>query len=102
MVLPDHADESARRQDGVEPLTLQVVHGEDIRRPLGLSRCYPREAVVRSLRLQTRTPASFGGVKEFVAGVRLTAEDDELDGWRGREASAARPMSQQFNLIARR
>ncbi|ABG95684.1 hypothetical protein RHA1_ro03884 [Rhodococcus jostii RHA1] len=65
-------------------------------------RCYPREAVVRSLRLQTRTPASFGGVKEFVAGVRLTAEDDELDGWRGREASAARPMSQQFNLIARR
>ncbi|PQP24405.1 hypothetical protein C5613_12850 [Rhodococcus opacus] len=55
-----------------------------------------------SLRLQTRTPASFGGAKEFVAGVRLKAEDDELDGWRGREARAARPMSQQFNLIARR
>nr|EJI97421.1 hypothetical protein JVH1_5118 [Rhodococcus sp. JVH1] len=37
-----------------------------------------------------------------MAGVRLTAEDDELDGWRGREARAARPMSQQFNLIGRR
>ncbi|MDT2004740.1 maleylpyruvate isomerase family mycothiol-dependent enzyme [Rhodococcus opacus] len=59
-------------------LVEEVVHGEDIRRPLGLSRSYPREAVVRSLRLQTRTPASFGGAKELVAGVRLTAEDDDI------------------------
>ncbi|WP_405407000.1 maleylpyruvate isomerase family mycothiol-dependent enzyme [Streptomyces sp. NBC_01104] len=59
-------------------LVEEVVHGEDIRRPLGLSRTYPPEAVARSLRLQTRTPASFGGAKELVARVRLTATDDDL------------------------
>ncbi|WP_340558664.1 maleylpyruvate isomerase family mycothiol-dependent enzyme [Streptomyces sp. GSL17-111] len=56
----------------------EVVHGEDIRRPLGLARSYPPEAVLRSLRLQTRTPASFGGAKELTARVRLTAVDAEL------------------------
>lgn len=59
-------------------LVEEVVHGEDIRRPLGLSRTYPPEAVARSLRLQTRTPVSFGGAKELVARVRLTATDDDL------------------------
>ncbi|RZL81700.1 MAG: maleylpyruvate isomerase family mycothiol-dependent enzyme [Rhodococcus sp. (in: high G+C Gram-positive bacteria)] len=68
-------------------LVEEVVHGEDIRRPLGLSRSYPREAVVRSLRLQTRTPASFGGAKELVAGVRLTAEDDDISIGDGPEVS---------------
>ena len=56
-------------------LVEEVVHGEDIRRPLGLARTYPQEAVVRSLRLQARTPSSFGGAKELVAGIRLTAAD---------------------------
>lgn len=56
----------------------EVVHGEDIRRPLGLARTYPMEAVVRSLRLQVRTPASFGGAKELAAGVRLIATDTDL------------------------
>jgi uncharacterized protein (TIGR03083 family) len=56
-------------------LVEEVVHGEDIRRPLGLTRSYPREAVVRALRLQARTPASVGGAKERVAGVRVTATD---------------------------
>ncbi|MFC9357587.1 maleylpyruvate isomerase family mycothiol-dependent enzyme [Rhodococcus sp. NPDC057014] len=59
-------------------LVEEVVHGEDIRRPLGLTRSYPPEAVVRSLRLQTRTPASFGGAKELVARVRLTAADADI------------------------
>jgi uncharacterized protein (TIGR03083 family) len=59
-------------------LVEEVVHGEDIRRPLGLTRSYPQEAVVRSLRLQTRTPASFGGAKELVARVRLTAADADV------------------------
>ncbi|MFE7419421.1 maleylpyruvate isomerase family mycothiol-dependent enzyme [Rhodococcus sp. NPDC057529] len=59
-------------------LVEEVVHGEDIRRPLGLTRSYPAEAVVRSLRLQTRTPASFGGAKELVARVRLTAVDADI------------------------
>lgn len=59
-------------------LVEEVVHGEDIRRPLGLTRSYPTEAVVRALRLQARTPASFGGAKELVARVRLTATDAEV------------------------
>ncbi|MEU6456535.1 maleylpyruvate isomerase family mycothiol-dependent enzyme [Streptomyces sp. NPDC047065] len=59
-------------------LVEQVVHGEDIRRPLGITRPYPPEAVVRSLRLQARTPASFGGAKELTAGIRLTAVDADL------------------------
>jgi uncharacterized protein (TIGR03083 family) len=59
-------------------LVEEVVHGEDIRRPLGLTRSYPQEAVVRALRLQARTPASFGGAKELVAPVRLTAADADV------------------------
>jgi uncharacterized protein (TIGR03083 family) len=59
-------------------LVEEVVHGEDIRRPLGLTRSYPQDAVVRSLRLQARTPASFGGAKELVGRVRLTAADADV------------------------
>ncbi|MGC5535989.1 maleylpyruvate isomerase family mycothiol-dependent enzyme [Streptomyces sp. SR-10] len=59
-------------------LVEEVVHGEDIRRAVGLVRAYPQEAVVRALRLQARTPASFGGAKELVARVRLTATDADL------------------------
>ena len=68
-------------------LVEQVVHGEDIRRPLGLTRSYPREAVVRSLRLQARTPASFGGAKELVARIRLTAPDADVSIGDGPEVS---------------
>ncbi len=56
-------------------LVEEIVHGEDIRRPLGIARAYPQEAVVRSLRLQARTPASFGGAKELTSRIRLTATD---------------------------
>ncbi|MEV8314893.1 maleylpyruvate isomerase family mycothiol-dependent enzyme [Streptomyces sp. NPDC059900] len=56
----------------------EIVHGEDIRRPLGISRAYPTEAVVRSLRLQARTSASMGGAKERVAGVQLAPTDADL------------------------
>ncbi len=59
-------------------LVEEVVHGEDIRRPLGLTRAYPQEAVVRSLRQQARMSASFGGAKELVTRIRLTATDAEL------------------------
>lgn len=37
-------------------LVEEIVHGEDIRRPLGISRSYPTDAVVCALRLQVRTP----------------------------------------------
>jgi uncharacterized protein (TIGR03083 family) len=55
-----------------------VVHGEDIRRPLELTGSYPEEAVVRSLRLQARTSASFGGGKELLTGVRVRATDADI------------------------
>ncbi|WSL51698.1 maleylpyruvate isomerase family mycothiol-dependent enzyme [Streptomyces sp. NBC_01725] len=68
-------------------LVEEIVHGEDIRRPLGLSHTYPGEAVVRSLRLQARTPASFGGAKELVARTRLTATDADVTIGEGPEVS---------------
>jgi uncharacterized protein (TIGR03083 family) len=53
----------------------EVVHGEDVRRPLGIRRDYPVDAVEEALRLQVRTPASFGGARELVAGLRLVADE---------------------------
>lgn len=55
-----------------------IVHGEDIRRPLGLTRHYPQDAVIRALRYQARTPASFGGAKELMSQIRVTASDADL------------------------
>lgn len=46
-----------------------------MRRPLGIPRAYPQEAVLWALRLQARTGASVGGAKERVSGVRLVATD---------------------------
>ncbi|MER6910355.1 maleylpyruvate isomerase family mycothiol-dependent enzyme [Streptomyces sp. NPDC000594] len=68
-------------------LVEEVVHGEDIRRPLGLVRSYPQEAVVRALRSQTRTSASFGGARELMDRVRLTATDAGLSLGSGPEAA---------------
>lgn len=68
-------------------LVEEVVHGEDIRQPLGLTRSYPREAVVRALCLQARTPGSFGGAKELVAPLRLTAVDADVSIGDGLEVS---------------
>src|SRR3990170_788000 len=62
----------------VTRLVEEVLHGEDIRRPLGLTRSYPQDAVVRCLRYLARTAATFGGARERIAGVRLTATDVDL------------------------
>ncbi|MDD7940114.1 maleylpyruvate isomerase family mycothiol-dependent enzyme [Actinomycetospora lutea] len=70
-------------------LVEEIVHGEDVRRPLGLVRAYPTPAVVRALRLQARTPASFGGAKELVARVRLVATDTDLALGEGPEVRGA-------------
>ncbi|WP_219412711.1 maleylpyruvate isomerase family mycothiol-dependent enzyme [Pseudonocardia nigra] len=55
-----------------------IVHGEDIRRPLGSTHEYPLAAVERALRLQVKTSTSFGGGKERVAGLTLIAEDADV------------------------
>ncbi|WP_435855517.1 hypothetical protein [Streptomyces parvus] len=54
---------------------------------MGLARSYSREALVRALRLQVRTPASFGGAREAVASVRLTATDADLSIGEGPEVA---------------
>jgi uncharacterized protein (TIGR03083 family) len=54
------------------------VHGEDIRRPLGLRREYPVAEVVRAITLQARTDAAFGGGKARVAGVEIRATDADF------------------------
>lgn len=59
-------------------LVEEVVHGEDIRRPLGLRRTYPPEVLTRALLLQTRTPASLGGAKELASAIRLRATDADV------------------------
>ncbi|GAB3533535.1 maleylpyruvate isomerase family mycothiol-dependent enzyme [Arthrobacter tecti] len=54
------------------------VHGEDIRRPLGIVRDYPVAAVVRALALQARTSVAMGGGKDLIAGLTVTATDAEF------------------------
>ena len=55
-----------------------IVHGEDIRRPLGISRDYPTQAVVDAFGLQARTSESWGGMKRTLAGLTLSAVDADL------------------------
>lgn len=59
-------------------LVEEVVHGEDIRRPVGLRRQYPSQALRRALQVQVSTPARLGGCKELVQGVQLVADDADV------------------------
>ena len=59
-------------------LVEEVVHGEDVRRPLGLHRDYPVEAVAPALEHQVRTKVAIGGGRERAAGVRLRATDADV------------------------
>lgn len=56
-----------------------IVHGEDIRQPLGITRPYPQDRIVAALRYQLTTNVSMGGGKERAAGLRLRATDSGLD-----------------------
>lgn len=59
-------------------LVEEVVHGEDVRRPLGIAHDYPLAAVVPALEHQVRTRVSIGGGRERAAGVRLLATDADV------------------------
>lgn len=54
------------------------VHGEDIRRPLGIGHDYPPAHVATAVRHQVHTSVKLGGGKERVEGLRLTAIDTDL------------------------
>lgn len=68
-------------------LVEEVVHGEDIRRPLGVQRAYPVECLERALRVHASTPASFGGCKELAQRVRFVADDADVAVGAGPQAS---------------
>lgn len=48
-----------------------IVHGEDIRRPLGMTGTYPDDALHQALAHQLRTAVTFGGGRERAAALRL-------------------------------
>lgn len=66
-------------------LVEEVAHGEDIRRPLGLRRNYPAEAVTAAIGYQVRTPEALGGAKRLAGRVRLVADDADLAAGSGPE-----------------
>ncbi|GAA5106833.1 maleylpyruvate isomerase family mycothiol-dependent enzyme [Alloalcanivorax gelatiniphagus] len=68
-------------------LVEEVVHGEDVRRPLGLTRDYPQEAVERALAHQLRTSVGLGGGKQRAAGLRLRATDADTSHGHGPQVS---------------
>ena len=55
------------------------VHGEDIRRPLGIESAYPPDAVVAALTYQAKAGTAMGGGRELVAGLRLIATDVDFE-----------------------
>ncbi|WP_152361842.1 maleylpyruvate isomerase family mycothiol-dependent enzyme [Microlunatus speluncae] len=50
-------------------------HGEDIRRPLGLTGSYPATGIGAALNYLARTGVAVGGGKERVSGLRIQATD---------------------------
>ncbi|MFJ3957595.1 maleylpyruvate isomerase family mycothiol-dependent enzyme [Arthrobacter sp. NPDC090010] len=54
------------------------VHGEDIRRPLGISHEYPLPELGEALSYQLSTTADFGGGRERAEGLSLEATDSGL------------------------
>lgn len=68
-------------------LVEEVVHGEDVRRPLGIGRDYPTEAVERALRHQLRTSVALGGGKQYAEGLRLRATDADVASGEGEEVA---------------
>lgn len=67
-----------------------IVHGEDIRRPLGISRAYPMEAVIRVADFFKKSNLLIGS-KNRIAGVTLRATDTHWSTGSGPEVSG--PMT---------
>lgn len=70
---------SGRTTSAPAPLPTRLVeafvHGEDIRRPLALTRRYPAGPVLEALRHQLRTSGRLGGGRDRAAGLRLVPAD---------------------------
>lgn len=82
------------------------VHGDDIRRPLGIDADYPVDAVAAALAYQANASAAVGGGRDIVAGLRLVATDCAFEFGSGDEvrgrvidllmAAAGRPIGDVF------
>ncbi len=68
-------------------LVEEVVHGEDVRRPLGVVRAYPSETVARALAYTVKTSVAVGGGKQRAAGLTLRATDADFVTGDGPEVS---------------
>ena len=89
----------------VTRLVEAIVHGEDIRRPLGITGSYPEPAIAQALTYQLRTPVSFGGGRERASGLRLidrrtratwgAGEDVEADALDLLLAISGRPVARE-------
>lgn len=66
-----------------------IVHGEDIRRPLGIRGDYPAAGVHDALAYQLRTSASLGGSRERAEGCRLVDSGTGTSWGDGREVAGA-------------
>lgn len=64
-----------------------VVHGEDIRRPLGIVRRYPLEPVLAAMQHQLKTTVKIGGGRELADGLRLIATDAAFEHGTGEDVS---------------
>lgn len=65
------------------------VHGEDLRRPLGITGRYPSEGIHGALAHQLRTRVSFEGGRERAEGLRLIDTDSGVSWGTGPEVSGA-------------
>ncbi len=62
-----------------------IVHGEDIRVPLGIRGQYPDAAIAAAISYQARTAIGFGGGRERVAGLRLVDTSNGASWGEGRD-----------------
>lgn len=62
------------------------VHGEDIRRPLGITHDYPHEFVARAVAFYAKSNAIIGG-RDRVAGLTMRASDTDFSVGTGPEVS---------------
>jgi uncharacterized protein (TIGR03083 family) len=74
-----------------------VVHGEDVRRPLGISHTYPPDAVRQAIDFYKGSNLLIGS-KKRIAGLALNATDDDWHHGQG-EAGAARVEGPLLSLL---
>lgn len=103
-----HLREVAPRRSGPPApvdsrLVEEVLHGEDIRRPLGIWHDYSAEGIERALRYQARVSAGLGGGRQLAERVTLHATDLEVtigDGPQVRGSALALLMAISGRTIA--